>query len=709
MTQQEFFTRYSYNIRIDKLGGGSFGSVYKAYDTILDKEVAIKVAEVKIIGDKEFSLREEFKALEGLAPHPNIANYGEVHSFETPHGIFDYAIMQYYPLGNLDSYLKNNEPDFESREKLVLQILDGIDHLHGSNIVHRDLKPSNIMVVDRRGTIIPKITDFGLSKQAKNDGNASRFTNSFAGGTLQYSSPEQLKGQSLKLNTDIWSFGTIVYEILSGEVLFRATKNNTASAEWQNEVTQKILKEDIDPFLKNVPDNWANVIQRCLQRQPSERISSKAEILELLGKASTLEETSVNQNSTSDAAMTQVKGAVKEKDIRASEARRRLREAKTFSNKKEEFNKTQLAVIGLALASLIGFWLFYSNSQDGEENNQIFIFEKDGLYGYLKNSDTLVRPKFINASEFIDGKATVATADSTYIINNKGEWVSSVNTNENTVNGTEESTEDDISNVEVNLSDNQQLRNALSYYKNKNYPKAFEIYNELANKGNPKAQRGLAVLYLGGLGVKKDGKKAFYWYQKSAAQNDIEAQYMVANLYQQGSVVKKNQTEAMYWYKKACSNGNNEACVTLKELDAQPLPPPPPAPEIIEVVEDEDDEIEEDVTVPFAVIEDVPVFPGCEFASNKKVCFQEQMQNHIRKNFRYPEIAQEMGVQGRVAVMFTIQKDGSIGNIRMRGPDKNLEAEALRIIKLLPKMKPGYQRGKPVKVPFSIPITFKLQ
>ena len=85
------------------------------------------------------------------------------------------------------------------------------------------------------------------------------------------------------------------------------------------------------------------------------------------------------------------------------------------------------------------------------------------------------------------------------------------------------------------------------------------------------------------------------------------------------------------------------------------------------------------------------------------------IQKHIGKNFRYPEIAQEMGVQGRVSVMFVIQKDGSIGNVRMRGPDKNLEAEAARIINKLPKMTPGKQRGRAVRVPFSIPINFKLQ
>ena len=123
------------------------------------------------------------------------------------------------------------------------------------------------------------------------------------------------------------------------------------------------------------------------------------------------------------------------------------------------------------------------------------------------------------------------------------------------------------------------------------------------------------------------------------------------------------------------------------------------------------DVIDEDIPdeVSFIVIEDVPVFPGCENANDKRACFQEKMQKHIRKNFRYPELAQEMGLQGRVNVIFTIQKDGSIGNVRMRGPHQLLEGEAERIISKLPQMTPGKQRGTAVKVPFAIPITFKLQ
>ena len=90
-------------------------------------------------------------------------------------------------------------------------------------------------------------------------------------------------------------------------------------------------------------------------------------------------------------------------------------------------------------------------------------------------------------------------------------------------------------------------------------------------------------------------------------------------------------------------------------------------------------------------------------------CFQEKIDKHIKRNFRYPEVAMELGIQGRVFVTFIIDKDGSITNILMRGPDKNLEKEAHRIISVLPKMTPGKQRGRAVRVPFIIPINFRLQ
>jgi protein TonB len=197
--------------------------------------------------------------------------------------------------------------------------------------------------------------------------------------------------------------------------------------------------------------------------------------------------------------------------------------------------------------------------------------------------------------------------------------------------------------------------------------------------------------------------------------------------------IESKTYETKYDYEALNVNDDDDEEIPITEQLKQP-PPPPPAPEIIEVVEDEEEveetiiestesdeemviediEVEDefdDIEVPFAVIEDVPIYPGCERVakSQRRTCFQDKINQHIKRNFRYPEIAQEMGIQGRVYVNFIIGKDGVISNVRMRGPDKNLEQEAGRIIGRLPQMTPGKQRGRPVRVPFSIPITFRLQ
>ena len=93
LTKDEFFNRYEMDIRNGRLGGGAFGTVYRAYDHITDQEKAIKVAEVKYINGKEFSLQAEFDATKDLPVHKNIANYEAVYQFQMPNGLFDYAIF----------------------------------------------------------------------------------------------------------------------------------------------------------------------------------------------------------------------------------------------------------------------------------------------------------------------------------------------------------------------------------------------------------------------------------------------------------------------------------------------------------------------------------------------------------------------------------------------------------------------------------------
>lgn len=124
-------------------------------------------------------------------------------------------------------------------------------------------------------------------------------------------------------------------------------------------------------------------------------------------------------------------------------------------------------------------------------------------------------------------------------------------------------------------------------------------------------------------------------------------------------------------------------------------------------------EEEEEEVYNFQVVESQAVYPGCENYKSKQsryMCFQKAIMKHVRKNFKYPEIAKEMGVQGRVIVQFVIGKDGSISKVFvLRGIDKHLDDEAIRIVKKLPKMQPAEQRGKAVPVSFMLPITFKLQ
>ena len=179
--------------------------------------------------------------------------------------------------------------------------------------------------------------------------------------------------------------------------------------------------------------------------------------------------------------------------------------------------------------------------------------------------------------------------------------------------------------------------------------------------------------------------------------------------------------------------------ITDMNIPPPPPPPPPPAPEVIEVIEDESeieetiiesaevnqeeeimeiDEIEEAIEeeiadVPFAVIENVPVYPGCEKKrsnAEKKKCMSEKVQKFVQKKFN-TELAGDLGLEGRqrIAVQFKIDKNGDVVNVRARAPHPKLEQEAVKVVKALPKMVPGRQRGTAVGVLYSLPILFQVE
>ena len=133
--------------------------------------------------------------------------------------------------------------------------------------------------------------------------------------------------------------------------------------------------------------------------------------------------------------------------------------------------------------------------------------------------------------------------------------------------------------------------------------------------------------------------------------------------------------------------------------------------EIIEEVEDAEDA--EDEIFNFAVVENKPIFPGCENLATedeKFMCFNQNIMQHIGKKFEFPELARQMGIQGKVYVNFVIEKNGKVSNVTIaRGVDKLIDDEAIRVIKLLPSFIPAKQRGKPVRMQYTVPINARLQ
>ncbi|MBW2937419.1 energy transducer TonB [Aureisphaera sp. CAU 1614] len=133
----------------------------------------------------------------------------------------------------------------------------------------------------------------------------------------------------------------------------------------------------------------------------------------------------------------------------------------------------------------------------------------------------------------------------------------------------------------------------------------------------------------------------------------------------------------------------------------------------IEEIEDVDVEEEEIVYVPFAVIEDVPIYPGCESKTNnndRKQCMEAKVMEFVQNKFN-TELANDLGLEGkqRISVQFKIDKEGNVVNVRARAPHPRLEQEAIRLVESLPKMIPGKQRGKPVGVLYALPILFKVE
>ena len=258
------------------LGAGGMGEVYLARDTRLLRTVAIKVLPAHLSSDPDLHRRfeQEAKSISALQ-HPNIC---VVHDIGRQDGV-DFMVMEYVAGQTLDKLIPSGGLATDLAIKYAVQIADALARAHAAGIVHRDLKPANIMV-DEAGLV--KVLDFGLAKltapaSALGDDGATMAagptTLGMIVGTLAYMSPEQAEGKNLDARSDVFSFGSVLYEMLTGSRPFEAQSSAALLA--------AVMRDDPKPLnevRRDVPPEVRRIVTRCLKKDPAARYASGAEL-----------------------------------------------------------------------------------------------------------------------------------------------------------------------------------------------------------------------------------------------------------------------------------------------------------------------------------------------------------------------------------------------------------------------------------------------
>ncbi|MFN8348788.1 MAG: bifunctional serine/threonine-protein kinase/formylglycine-generating enzyme family protein [Spirosomataceae bacterium] len=280
MNYNDFITRFEYNPDLDMLGEGGFGTVYKAYDRWRHQTIALKVVRFRP-EQEQFSLLNEFELARNLQ-HPNIAYYSECYRIVFPQqGMHEVAIMKYYEAGHLGQLLKKNILSPAQKHLLIEGILAGVNYLHSRRpvIIHRDLKPSNILILEENNVLIPLITDFGISRKAK-DSEISYVTVTTMVGSINFAAPEQWEGAELRPNADLWSLGVLISFIcLDGQLPFRSEGINLTTESGQMEYRRRMLTLDWDPIANQIPEPYNGLIRQCLVIDPRQRVKSAADLV----------------------------------------------------------------------------------------------------------------------------------------------------------------------------------------------------------------------------------------------------------------------------------------------------------------------------------------------------------------------------------------------------------------------------------------------
>ncbi len=277
-----FFERYQFDRAKDRIGKGGFGEVYRAFDTLLHQNVAIKFYP-REEGQEKYGVIDEMRTAIKLH-HPNIVRVFDADIVEIADNfgkkqVYEVGIMELVEGGSLREFI-DSKPTPAQIHAVVVGMMRGLEYLHNHSIIHRDLKPANILLKYEDGQPVPKIVDFGISKQSSGD----QTSRTGVIGTYEYIAPEMLDvdtyGANGKImtNVDMWSFGVMLYELFTGgELPFGSRRFGMT----EGQIIAKILGANKLEKLALIPQPYKTLIQRCLIRKAADRENSMGNLLQL--------------------------------------------------------------------------------------------------------------------------------------------------------------------------------------------------------------------------------------------------------------------------------------------------------------------------------------------------------------------------------------------------------------------------------------------
>ncbi len=256
---------------IDKIGTGGMANVYLATDLILERNVAVKMMSLDFQEDQQNLRRFQREALSTTElTHPNIVNI-----YDVGDGSHPYIVMEYIEGMDLNQYIRENHPiPYYKVIDIMEQILDGITYAHENNVIHRDIKPHNILI-DHNGHV--KITDFGIAVALAQ--NSITQTNSLLG-SVQYISPEQARGNIVTKQSDIYSLGIVLYELLAGTVPFDGESAVSIALKHFQTPIPSLRETD-----SRLPQSLENVVLKATAKEPMNRYATVQEMKEDLETA----------------------------------------------------------------------------------------------------------------------------------------------------------------------------------------------------------------------------------------------------------------------------------------------------------------------------------------------------------------------------------------------------------------------------------------